>query len=58
MALFKAICVVVGLMIAAKFVGILAWSWWLILSPVWVSFCLWFVAVITVCASLFIDMLG
>ena len=40
-------CALVGL-VAAKLAGALAWSWWIILSPLWAVGVLWFFAAIFV----------
>ncbi len=31
------------LFIGLKLGGIIAWSWWLVLMPIWIPFLLWFV---------------
>jgi hypothetical protein len=31
------------LFVALKLTGVIAWSWWWVLSPIWLSFVLWLV---------------
>lgn len=33
------------LFIALKLTGVIAWSWWWVLSPLWIGFGLWFLIV-------------
>jgi hypothetical protein len=32
--------------VVLKLVGVIAWSWWWVLSPLWIAFGLWLVIVI------------
>ena len=31
--------------VVLKLVGVIAWSWWWVLSPLWISFGLWLVLI-------------
>ncbi len=39
-----------GLFITLKLIGLISWSWWWVLSPVWISFAL--VAILLVIATI------
>lgn len=34
--------------VVLKLVGVIAWSWWWVLSPLWISFGLWVVVALIV----------
>lgn len=48
--------VVLIVFIILKLVGVINWSWWWVLSPLWISVGLWLVVVLVVLwGSIFID---
>lgn len=34
--------------VVLKLAGVIAWSWWWVLSPLWISFILWLVLVVII----------
>lgn len=34
--------------IVLKLIGVIAWSWWWVLSPLWISFVLWLAIIGTI----------
>lgn len=32
--------------VVLKLVGVIAWSWWWVLSPLWISFGLWLIVIL------------
>lgn len=39
--------------ITLKLCGVIAWSWWWVLAPIWIPVCIVFVVVVFACAIVF-----
>lgn len=36
------------LFVGLKLTNVIAWSWWWVLSPIWISFIIWFLIIVVI----------